>query len=123
MVRLDKIIYMITCFKSLSDDLEQLQYSAPNKNILIDDNILRVMHRIGVTSKRFNANIIREKLIESIPFGREFFLLNNTKKHSNEICAQIKPHCEICQMNEQCDYYNHKNIWEEEERVWKKYQL
>ena len=113
MVRFDKIIYMITCFKSLVSDLEQHQYSPPKGDILIDENIFRVMHRIGVTPKEYNSDSLKEELINSIPFGREFFLLSNTEKHSREICNRMSPRCNICQMSTQCDYYNNKNIWEE----------
>ncbi len=52
MVRLDKIIYMITCFKSLATDLEQHQYSIPKEDLIIDKDILRVISRVGVISKK-----------------------------------------------------------------------
>ena len=58
MVRLDKIIYMITCFKSLVSDLEQSQYSLPKEDIIIDKNILRVMSRIGVIPKNSDNELL-----------------------------------------------------------------
>ena len=117
MVRFDKIIYMITCFKSLASDLEQSQYSFPKEDIKIDENVLRVMHRIGVTSKKSHRNKIEEELINSIPFGRELFLLSNTENHSRGICAITNPHCDICNMSEQCDFYNNKNTWIKKESM------
>ena len=115
MVRLDKIIYMITCFKSSSDELEQLQYSVPDKNIALNQDMLLVMKRIGVISKDFSNANIQAKLIKSIPFGRENFFFYNTKKHNNEICFDKDPECDICEMNIQCDYNNQKNDWQESE--------
>ena len=111
MVRLDKIIYMITCFKSLASDLEQSQYSLPKEDIVIDEDILRVMSRIGVIPKSSNSIQITKELLNSIPFGRELFLLSNTEKHSKELCLITNPHCNRCNMNKQCDYNNKKNIW------------
>ena len=117
MVRLDKIIYMITCFKSLASDLEQSQYSLPRENIIIDKNILRVMSRIGVVSRNLRRSKIEKELLSSIPFGRELFLLSNTEKHSRELCLMKKPSCDICNMNEQCDYNNKKNMWIDKENI------
>ncbi|MAQ43157.1 MAG: hypothetical protein CMG25_01540 [Candidatus Marinimicrobia bacterium] len=107
MVRIDKIIYMITCFKSLSDDLEDSQYSLPKENILIDDSVIRVLSRLGVVLEKFN----QKELIQSIPLGRESFLLSNTMIHSEETCKAVNPCCDSCHMNSHCDYYNNKNSW------------
>ena len=115
MVRLDKIIYMITCFKSLASDLEQSQYSLPKEDIVIDEDILRVMSRIGVIPKSSDGIQITKELLNSIPFGRELFLLSNTEKHSNELCLITNPNCDLCNMNKQCDYNNKKNIWADRE--------
>ena len=117
MVRLDKIIYMITHFKSLTGDLEESQYSSPNEDIVIDDNILRVMSRFGVISKEFHETLIQKKLLNSIPFGRESFLLSNTERHSVEVCKTDNPNCEICNITDQCDYYNNKNMWIDRENI------
>ena len=115
MVRLDKIIYMITCFKSLASDLEQSQYSLPKEDIVIDKNILRVMSRIGVIPKSSDEIQITKELLNSIPFGRELFLLSNTEKHSRELCLIVNPSCDLCNMNKQCDYNNKKNAWVDRE--------
>ena len=106
---------MITCFKSSSDELEQSQYSAPDKNITLNQDMLLVMKRIGVISKDFSKDNIQEKLMKSIPFGRENFFFYNTEKHNNEICFNEEPGCNICDMNIQCDYNNQKNDWQERE--------
>ena len=117
MVRLDKIIYMITHFKSLTGDLEESQYSSPNEDIIIDDNVLRVMSRFGVISKEFHDVLIQEKLLNSIPFGRESFLLSNAETHSLEVCKTDSPNCSSCDITDQCDYYNSKNMWMDKENI------
>tara|TARA_B100001250_G_C19271735_1_gene559415 strand:+ start:23 stop:376 length:354 start_codon:yes stop_codon:yes gene_type:complete len=117
MVRIDKIIYMITCFKSLASGLEDSQYSLYNKDILIDDNIIRVLYRLGVIADRTNTSRNQQELFKSIPLGRESFLLSNTKKHSKEVCELTNPNCELCNMYIHCDYYNNKNIWVHKENI------
>ena len=91
MVRLDKIIYMITCFKSLVTDLEQHQYSIPKEDLIIDKDILRVISRVGVISKKTHLKQTSKELIKSIPYGREYFLLSNTIRHSTDICTKGTP--------------------------------
>ena len=113
MVRLDKIIYMITCFKSSTDDLEQSQYSSPKENISLDNSTLMVLRRMGVISGEEKSDNIRKTFLDSIPFGRENFFLFNIKEHYKEICKESSPICSICMMNIQCDYNNKKNYWKE----------
>ena len=113
MVRLDKIIYMITCFKSLTNDLEQSQYSSPKENISLDNSTFMVLKRIGVIPRKIKSDNIRKILLHSIPFGREDFFLSNTRKHYKEICKQNTPICSLCSMNIQCDFNNKKNYWKE----------
>jgi len=117
MVRLDKIIYMITSFKSLTSDLEESQYSPPKENIIIDEDVLRVISRVGVVVNSSYNNKVEKKFLKAIPFGREFFLLSNTQKHSKEFCKIESPNCQPCNINDQCDYYNNKNQWIDKENI------
>ena len=113
MVRLDKIIYMITCFKSSTDDFEQSQYSSPKDNMSLDKSTLMVLRRIGVISREEKSDNIKKTFLDSIPYGRENFFLFNIKEHYKEICKESSPICSICMMNIQCDYNNKKNYWKE----------
>ena len=58
MVRIDKIIYMITCFKSISKDLEPFQYSKKPKNFKFENSSLLVMKRVGVMPKNLSSKEI-----------------------------------------------------------------
>ena len=117
MVRLDKIIYMITSFKSLTSGLEESQYSSPKENIIINDDVLRVLSRLGVVASSSYNNEVEKKFLKAIPFGRESFLLSNMQKHSKEFCKIETPNCQPCDINDQCDYYNNKNQWVNKENV------
>ena len=69
MVRLDKILHMITCFKSATPGLEDDQYSTPPKDIKISTDSERVMKRVGVFNNNFDVDINRDVVLESIPYG------------------------------------------------------
>ena len=113
MVRIDKISYMITCFKSLSVDLEVAQYSDPPSKVNFEKSSLLVMKRIGVISAISFDQDEYKKLLKHIPYGRENFLIKNISNHSDTVCHLDKPDCLVCDMNEKCDYYNQSNEWKE----------
>ena len=113
MVRIDKILYMITCFKIESSLLEQYQYSKPPKNLIFSDDSILVLKRLGAISDQSFDNNDYEQLIRYVPLGRERFLLENISKHSQIVCIADNPKCSICQMSKQCDYNNRANDWKE----------
>ena len=88
MVRLDKILHMITCFKCMTSGLEDDQYSTPPENIKIPRSSLRVMKRMGAISSGINMELSRKKIINSIPYGRELFLFNHLEEFSKNICKE-----------------------------------
>ena len=111
MVRLDKILHIITCFKVGTGLLEQDQYSNPSKDIRVSKSSYLLLQRMGVVSKEYKLKFAEENIIKSIPFGREEFLLKNLETLSRIDCTEIDPNCISCILNEQCDYNNKKNDW------------
>jgi len=111
MVRLDKILHMITCFKIDSDLVEEHQYSLPPKDAKISEELFFLLQRIGVISKKYKLEFIEKDIIKSIPFGRENFLLERLEELSYKKCTKINPKCSLCILNEHCDYKNEKNDW------------
>ena len=111
MVRLDKILHMITCFKCVTPGLENNQYSAPPENIEISSSSIRVMKRMGAISSSINMKLNRKEIINSIPYGRELFLFDHLVEFSKDICKNSKPECSSCELSLHCDYYNKKNDW------------
>ena len=111
MVRLDKILHMITCFKCMTPGLEDDQYLTPPGNIAIPSSSLRVMKRIGVISSGINMRLNRKKIINSIPYGRELFLFDHLSEFSKNICKKSKPKGASCDLSLHCDFHNKKNDW------------
>ena len=103
---------MITCFKSISKDLEPCQYSKPPKGFNFESSSLLVMKRIGVMPTILSTKEAYEDLLTHIPLGREKFLQDSIITHYEDVCHQENPKCLECMMNEKCDYYNSANDWE-----------
>ena len=111
MVRLDKILHMITCFKSVTPGLEDDQYSTPPTDIKISIDSERVMKRMGIFKNNFDIKRNKRKIIDSIPYGREEFLLSHLVNFSQNICKKSEPECVSCEMSTHCDFHNNKNDW------------
>ena len=111
MVRLDKILHMITCFKCITPGLEDDQYTTPPENIEIPSSSLRVMKRIGAISSGINMELNRKTIINSIPYGRELFLFDHLAEFSKNICKESEPDCDSCDLSLHCDFHNKKNDW------------
>ena len=111
MVRLDKILHIITCFKIDSNLMEDYQYSLPQKDTKISNKSFLLFQRMGVVGRGNKLNFIKEDIIKSIPFGREEFLLENLDKLTRSNCTISNPKCTLCILSEQCDYKNSKNDW------------
>ena len=111
MVRLDKIAYMITCFKPESLTLEQYDYSHPDQSSILTDTSIAMIRRIGATGGIKENSALSKEFYKHIPYGREKFLIENINKHSHRICKKKKPECNLCIINEHCDFYNKKNDW------------
>lgn len=111
MVRLDKISYMITCFKPESLTLEQYDYSHPEQALVLSDSSIAMIKRIGATTTIIDSITVSQEFYKHIPYGREEFLVDNINRHSRNVCKVNNPNCDSCIINDHCDYYNKKNDW------------
>ena len=75
------------------------------EGIIVDLHVIRVAPEIGLTPKTEQGNKIKKLLMEKLPYeiwndiGMTFSFLGR------EICRPTNPKCEICPVNEHCDYY------------------
>ena len=111
MVRLDKILHMITCFKVESQLLEQNQYSAPSQSLEVSRSSYLLFQRMGVIGVKNEKKSDEQNILDAIPFGREKFLLENLDKLAELRCTKNDPECALCILSDQCDYNNSKNDW------------
>ena len=73
--------------------------------IAVDTHVLRVSHRLGLSSKRYDP-IMTEKELKSL-FPKSFwrYLSMSFVQFGRDICKAKKPLCNICKFSSSCNYY------------------
>lgn len=73
--------------------------------IAVDTHVLRVSHRLGLSSKRYDP-IMTEKELKSL-FPKSFwrYLSMSFVQFGRDICNAKKPLCNICKFSNSCNYY------------------
>ncbi len=71
----------------------------------VDTHVHRVTQRLGI----IGSNVSAEKahtILEELAAPAIFYALHlNLIKHGREVCAARNPKCDICFLQDQCDYY------------------
>jgi endonuclease-3 len=77
----------------------------------VDTHIQRISQRLGIAQRRDNPEKIK-KIWERLLPGETFYPLHiNLIRHGREICNALRPKCEICPLQQVCDYYNRRGEW------------
>ena len=73
--------------------------------IAVDTHVLRVSHRLGLSSKRYDP-IQTEKELKAL-FPKSFwrYLSMSFVQFGRDICNAKKPLCNICKFSNSCNYY------------------
>ena len=73
--------------------------------IAVDTHVLRVSHRLGLSSKRYDP-LQTEKELKSL-FPKSFwrYLSMSFVQFGRDICNAKKPLCNICKFSSSCNYY------------------
>lgn len=79
----------------------------------VDTHVQRISQRTGISPR--NASAEKVKVIwESLLSAHTFYALHiDLIRHGRTICQSRQPKCEICPLQELCDYYNAANEWKE----------
>ena len=77
--------------------------------IAVDTHVLRVSHRLGLSTKRHDP-IQTEKELKLL-FPKDFwrYLSMSFVQFGRDICDAKKPLCEVCDFNNSCKYYSSLN--------------
>jgi endonuclease III len=82
-----------------------LQYSLDIPAFAVDTHVFRIIKRIGLISEKTTANKAHD-LSENIFSPKSFYALHIYMiSLGREICHARTPKCEICPLNDICDYY------------------
>jgi endonuclease-3 len=71
----------------------------------VDTHVHRVTQRLGLIGSRVSAEKAHDILEDLLPSAYYYPFHLNVIRHGREICHARNPKCEICPLQEMCDYY------------------
>ena len=77
----------------------------------VDTHIQRISQRLGISGRKANPDKIRliwESLLPPQPYCP---LHINLIRHGRQTCRALHPPCELCALQEQCDYFRGDGEW------------
>lgn len=82
-----------------------LQFSLGKPAFPVDTHIYRVTGRLGLRPQKMNADRAHTYLAELFPPQSYHAVHLNIIRLGREICRARRPDCEICPLNDLCEYY------------------
>ncbi len=79
----------------------------------VDTHIQRISQRLGISRRRDSAEKIKGIWERLLPAAIYYPLHINLIRHGREICIARNPRCEICPLQDVCDYYRRVGEWRE----------
>jgi endonuclease-3 len=77
----------------------------------VDTHIQRIAQRLGISGRKANPDKIR-LIWESLLPPQTFYTLHiNQIRHGRRTCQALRPRCELCALQEQCDYFRGEGEW------------
>ncbi len=73
--------------------------------IAVDTHVLRVSHRLGFTSKRYDPIQTEIELKQLFPKTFWRYLSMSFVQFGRDICNAKKPQCNVCHFSDSCKYY------------------
>jgi endonuclease III len=77
----------------------------------VDTGIARVAGRLGFVRPGALPEETAATLEDSAPADRIYSLHVNLIRHAREICRPREPLCEVCPVNDVCDYFAREGTW------------
>lgn len=77
----------------------------------VDTHIQRISQRVGISGRRDSPEKIKVIWERLLPAETFYPLHINLIRHGREICGALHPKCEICPLQQVCDYYNRVGAW------------
>jgi len=74
----------------------------------VDTHVHRVSRRLGLIGERVNAEKAHQLLEAQVPAQWYYAFHLNVIRHGRQVCHARKPKCEMCVLNDRCDFYRQK---------------
>ena len=82
---------------------------APAEGIIADLHVIRVAPRIGLISESKDGNKVEKQLMQTLPKDIWGEVGMSISFLGREICRPTNPKCEICPVNNHCEYFKKIN--------------
>jgi len=82
-----------------------LQFSLGKPAFPVDTHIYRISGRLGLRPQKMNADKTHKHLAEQLPPETYHAAHLNIIRLGREICSARKPKCELCPLQEYCEYF------------------
>jgi endonuclease-3 len=73
--------------------------------IAVDTHVLRVSHRLGLSSKRYDPIQTEKELKQLFPKNFWRYLSMSFVQFGRDVCNAKKPSCNVCNFNNSCKYF------------------
>lgn len=77
----------------------------------VDTHIQRISQRLGISGRKANPDKIRLIWEALLPPQTYYPLHINLIRHGRQTCQALRPRCELCALQEQCDYFQGEGEW------------
>lgn len=77
----------------------------------VDTHIQRISQRLGISGRKANPDKIRLLWEALLPPQTYYPLHINLIRHGRQTCQALRPRCELCALQEHCDYFQGKGEW------------
>ena len=77
----------------------------------VDTHIQRISQRLGISGRKANPDKIRLIWESLLPPQTYYPLHINLIHHGRQTCQALRPRCELCALQEQCDYFQGDREW------------
>ena len=77
----------------------------------VDTHIQRISQRLGISGRKANPDKIR-LIWEALLPPQTFYPLHiNLIRHGRQTCQALRPRCELCALQDHCDYFRGEGEW------------
>ena len=77
----------------------------------VDTHIQRISQRLGISSRRASTERIKAIWESLLPPATFYPLHLNLIRHGRQTCKALQPRCELCPLQQICDYYRREGDW------------
>jgi endonuclease III len=77
----------------------------------VDTHIQRISQRVGVSRRKASPTEVTRDWEPLVDPASYYELHIHLIRHGREICTARNPRCEVCPLQDACDYYQGASAW------------